>query len=739
MELQQPGRLAYWQGQELRSRDLRDQSRSLEQLRWWHNRASHHVFGVSQRLSISVDSDSPGMVKVDCGLAYDCFGRELVLSTSRVIPFPVVNGAQYLVLAYANNTAGLKWIARNEFRASSGVPLALFWVHAGAYLKDDTFRPPAARALSRPRIGAGFTIPGNTPWEKLPDDAGLKVFVNTSSAGFTRAPFYLASLNWLEENTEFTTPIVSVTDGSEKGFTLRSLLSTFTEELLPVVTGVALVDNTPDLTRRTFRLGQKIPLGVGADLQTKDVVARLLPRAQLAVPIKTVKRQAIELEADFPAGPLKKDEAVVLGRLPAMANITAPGISAEPGMNGLNFASITVDKIQGFHEGDLVGIGTSPVYEPAIVDKEPQGNTVKIRSAGIFAGNGVGMAVVVADFPIRSTVQTAAQPPPPLGAIPELAVTVGDFTGFHQNDVVASLAGTQVLESAILLPSPTPGVLRLSTSSMQNLKRGDVLGVARFSRASKVGTVDPAGIAIEMKEPAEVGFFRPGDTVANLSSAPPLTLAVVDKVVVNTLFLQTAIPGLRQDDTLGIVALNAVTLKTDPIPDATHFSVDNPAAARAGGIAARLTGWIDASRAVQIQNAGPPLVVDSLPDGLSTGDAVGFAALSPTQPAIRFQASISAQAQPVNVAGVDEKSGKTVAVSALLTPVDGQFANLTFPGGGDFVLRPEAMRVTAKSRIDDFLAYAQRKGLNVCWLGCQMPAAGEPSCPELVQDTCGCR
>ena len=46
-------RFQYWEGQRLRSRDFRDQIAVEAQLRWWHNRALHGVFGVRYGFHIS--------------------------------------------------------------------------------------------------------------------------------------------------------------------------------------------------------------------------------------------------------------------------------------------------------------------------------------------------------------------------------------------------------------------------------------------------------------------------------------------------------------------------------------------------------------------------------------------------------------------------------------------------------------------------------------------------------------
>src|SRR6266571_1601325 len=51
-------RLRYWQGQMLRGRDFRDQLAIAAQLRWWHNRAIHHAFGIAYGFTTHKDENS---------------------------------------------------------------------------------------------------------------------------------------------------------------------------------------------------------------------------------------------------------------------------------------------------------------------------------------------------------------------------------------------------------------------------------------------------------------------------------------------------------------------------------------------------------------------------------------------------------------------------------------------------------------------------------------------------------
>src|SRR6266567_1684368 len=84
-------RLRYWQGQLLRSRDFNDQTAIDGQLRAWHNRALHNVFGVSTGLSVVPLPPQGGALmalRVSPGVAYDCFGRLLILRAVREMPVP---------------------------------------------------------------------------------------------------------------------------------------------------------------------------------------------------------------------------------------------------------------------------------------------------------------------------------------------------------------------------------------------------------------------------------------------------------------------------------------------------------------------------------------------------------------------------------------------------------------------------------------------------------------------------
>lgn len=222
-------RLRYREGQDLLSRDFRDQARFEEELRWWHNRAAHGAFGVRSGLRVKLSGQA---VAVERGLAYDCFGRELILPALRVLPIPPApgdGGGRVLVIRFreeavapspgelagvcfggpAPQGADLAWIEAWRLRAADGVPLArLLSGEAGSF--DPGFHPPLARPAAQPSVGHGATPTGGTDWEPWEMHgvaarlmAGLEVEIDTRAARFTQTPCYFA---WVQGSIPITTP-----------------------------------------------------------------------------------------------------------------------------------------------------------------------------------------------------------------------------------------------------------------------------------------------------------------------------------------------------------------------------------------------------------------------------------------------------------------------------------------------------------------------------------------------------
>jgi hypothetical protein len=231
-------RLRYWQGQRLRARDFRDQLAIEAQLRQWHNRALHSVYGVSMGFIVSAVPANGTLraLQVTCGLAYDCFGRGLILQGTREIPVPPAPPPEgnrqvttlTLLLRYKEETPrpqrhgqaasylpcfdpgfegepDLVWRKSDHVQVTNGVPIAQVNFDNQTASLDQQFKVPLSRPLARPHLASGETLPGHTVWEAWFLDSpvigrpapviGLQTSIDTSAAGFTQTPCYFA---WLQ-------------------------------------------------------------------------------------------------------------------------------------------------------------------------------------------------------------------------------------------------------------------------------------------------------------------------------------------------------------------------------------------------------------------------------------------------------------------------------------------------------------------------------------------------------------
>jgi|GEM_PF-1113485 hypothetical protein len=344
-------RLRYWQGQKLLSRDFRDQTSYQAQLRWWHNRALHNSYGVSYGFDVTLQDTR---VKIEPGVAYDCYGRELILQTTKEIPLPPDPGEKFqsvtLMAGFEaadrsisgdcsskQQASRFEWKASRSLEFTDGVPLAeisyepsaqlgtlppntvfpvelaqkvfydndrklliaigglsaseaeelkkisseVGFVAAVVKLVAGDERSPVlnahfilrrARALTRPRIGSGATVPGDTAWEvwsevivdptgaKVQADIGIQVTIDTSGAGFTEVPCYFAWLQgtlWNQVHLNFfPVPITHIDLESTRRFRLRLWMP-------PIITVLGTRIRFANVEPPIRELGQT-PLGVRA-------------------------------------------------------------------------------------------------------------------------------------------------------------------------------------------------------------------------------------------------------------------------------------------------------------------------------------------------------------------------------------------------------------------------------------------------------------------------------------------
>ncbi len=267
-EKQKLERVRYWQGQMLKSQDFLDIEAAEAQRRWWHNRALHNAYGVAEGLTCSLlPSNSPKIVSVSPGVAYDVFGRELILEKTLTVPLPSkvpenLTGLASLLMRYkptsrclrpdeisevcwtgtgcvGTGTAEFVWKLNKNLKPSDGVSVCAVFYSGGRFKgPDPSYIVNAAQPLARPLLASGTTIPGNTPWEPwdagfffddtermLPTPIGVQTQIDTSAAGFTRVPCYFASLQgslWNPQLQQIVSAVFpSIADESITGFTFR--------------------------------------------------------------------------------------------------------------------------------------------------------------------------------------------------------------------------------------------------------------------------------------------------------------------------------------------------------------------------------------------------------------------------------------------------------------------------------------------------------------------------------------
>lgn len=265
VERREMERVRYWQGQMLRSRDFRAQMNTDAQLGAWHNRALHDAYGIALGLEITPvqGTGSVTQIRIDPGVAYDCFGHAIILLAAQVVSVPLApadgSGSMTLLLSYKETsqfpkpgeTSGVcvkcstsaapespefTWKRSEQVTPADGVPAARVIFDRGVASLDSFFVASAARPIAKPYVANGETIPGGTVWTAWKVGGvgneitiGLQTVVDTSEAGFTRPPCYFAWLQGADANLaglrQASAIFTSIADPAPDEFTFRILVS----------------------------------------------------------------------------------------------------------------------------------------------------------------------------------------------------------------------------------------------------------------------------------------------------------------------------------------------------------------------------------------------------------------------------------------------------------------------------------------------------------------------------------
>jgi hypothetical protein len=214
-------RITYREGQRLTASDLQDDRNGRARLRRLHVRHLHETWGIAIGFDVQAASDEA--VAVGPGYALDIAARDLALSTSLAVPVPAVAGPELFVLvatympdcAFPTTAAGaavcldapvhprrerpalaLRTIA--ELEIGPMVPLCHVVVQnqkiAGTV---QTRIRRYARRMVRPYVAGGVTDADSNLWTRFWHNNlwyGMSQRVDTSEAGFTATPQYVAQL-----------------------------------------------------------------------------------------------------------------------------------------------------------------------------------------------------------------------------------------------------------------------------------------------------------------------------------------------------------------------------------------------------------------------------------------------------------------------------------------------------------------------------------------------------------------
>src|SRR5262249_181146 len=171
-------RITYRDGQLLTARDLRDDKRRDDRLRWLHTRYLHQTWGVALGYEIQASRGDTSVV-VGPGYAVDADGRDLLLAKTISIAIPTGSAALVLTLSYGRDSAFreqrdqevscgiidfnlrgehplLRWLAPDEVRFGPQVPLVRIAAINGMLVGELDFRVRRrARRQLRPHLGLG--------------------------------------------------------------------------------------------------------------------------------------------------------------------------------------------------------------------------------------------------------------------------------------------------------------------------------------------------------------------------------------------------------------------------------------------------------------------------------------------------------------------------------------------------------------------------------------------------------
>lgn len=600
-------RIAHTEGDLLRAHDLNAGLASEDELRWWHNRAFHEPYGIA--LGLSVKAQAPGDtadVTVEPGLAYDTYGRELLLSDTAAVDFPpglAENQVVDLVLAWPAGAQGtscesrgddpcgpaaaalveLRWRTRRPGRLIEPI-LARFVHRLGKTERDASFRPVRSRALRRAKLARGETSRTATVWERWTVEmtdprgvrgevvAGVQTRIDTRLAGFAEdptgvAPSYFAGAHWNKpEGGGTSTFFGHVVDASPTGFTYRLLLRGIGRRAIEPAAAFATIKS---LEGPAMDIGSK-PFHAGS-----DAVIRLSPVSTDVVRIASVSGQRLRLAA--PLQPLLASTRVGVFRRPIVA-------VAQSAARQIHRIELTTRPRLAAGTW-LARAGDDPA-------------TALAYRIATSAGSAVTLGAPPSDWKEGDTLIEVK----PAGAISRrngAHVTLQEAVEIGQDKIAYILPRQGDTASAVRVTevSENRKTLRLG-SPAEDAGAGASIGVP--GRRLTLKTAASVIVALDVDD---ASLLRPGDFIGRLDPAgdgDTTSFAHIDNIDGNTLILDRALPGIEEGTRVVRYAIVGRTTIRTASPDGRTLVVGStedftsglPVIARAGGPTSAFAGTI---------------------------------------------------------------------------------------------------------------------------------------------------
>jgi hypothetical protein len=669
-------RFLYWQGQTLRSRDFRDQDAVIAQLRWWHNRSLHSAFGLSFGLEVSAATvDGVAVVRVTCGAAYDCFGRELVVRQGGDVPLPPgpeANERMVLVLSYRSTGAEFRWMDSFEWRPSSGVPMYAIRGEAGAW-KREALRTPIARPIARPRIASGETVRGNTPWEPWVIEvraaeggsaqkvlAGVQTRIDTSAAGFTETPVYYAALygpEWdLKTSTFAPAFFANIADAGIDGFTFRLLMLGIARRSYPLKFGISRV------TELDRRQDERLIVTVenAADFKKGDAVSLVRPRGDTYAMIASANNDQIVLSAPLA---VVKDGTLTIGNLPRVSRVTKTQVDetmvlAVEGGTDLRRGVV----LARFAEEER------PAVASVITQVRQQTVTLQQPLADLKPDDVLHAAVAKGAFTARKAALSAD------GA--RLEVTVDQADKLHKGDIVLRLPTTKRSASAPSMVMTASGdQATLAPPIPDGIEAGEKLAVVSTQPITVTEVVRTGGgVKVTVDDPK---IFAIGDIVGGINPATNPT--VVEGIAGKVLDLRDPIP-LQVNTLIAAANLLGATAVESVFPDRPTFArVSRPQAIKAGHALSRIEEDEFGTPVVVNAILGDEVKLSAAIEDLARGDTLVVAEL----PTVATVTAIDSAQQVRVTPATSLRGGDFVAVSG----TGGQIVEVATASGNTVILR----------------------------------------------------